>query len=61
MADHILCYAVFDRAQNMWLSEDEKSWSDDFQDAAAISSWELADDIMKREGGDFVFAVMGSR
>lgn len=61
--DNILGFHVF--LDGKWLCDDEKSWSSNFHNSASFSTWELADDIGKRELGDdssfYVFACMGSR
>lgn len=63
MEQHILSYHVYNNGK--WLADDEKSWSVRFSDAAEFTSYELADDIAKRETSQgksfYVFACMASR
>lgn len=57
---NVLGWYVYNSANGTWLCDDENSWSDQFHAATSFTSFELANDIMEREGGDYVFACMGS-
>ena len=53
----MLGYYVFDGRK--WLADDEKSWTDDFYEAASFSNAELAKEIGEREEGDRVIYILG--
>jgi hypothetical protein len=55
-----LSYHVYDSRIRKWLSDDEQTWTVHFSSAAGFTSLELANGIMEREGGDYVFACMPS-
>lgn len=50
-------FYVFDGFQ--WLSDDEKTWTSNFGDAAEFASAELAKDIGAREGDEHTIYVLG--
>lgn len=58
--DNVLSYHVYDSESKRWLGEDEKTWDRDFHASAEFGNFEIANTIMEREGGDYVFACMGS-
>jgi hypothetical protein len=57
---NVLSYHVFNSETGRWLGDDEKTWTHEFHESAEFMSFEIANDIMQREGGDYVFACMGS-
>jgi hypothetical protein len=57
---NVLSYHVFNAENGHWLADDEKTWTPNFLLSASFTSFEIANDIMQREGGDYVFACMGS-
>lgn len=63
--ENVLSYHVYrDSGIAKWLADDEHTWTTEFTCSAAFTSWELADDVAKRECGDdtfYVFACMASR
>jgi uncharacterized membrane protein YjdF len=57
---NVLSYHVFNSETQMWLDESEKDWDSNFHSSASFTVFELANEIMEREGGDYVFACMAS-
>ena len=57
---NVLSYHVYNSETKKWLCDDEKSWHSSFHQSASFISHEVANGIMEREGGDYVFACMGS-
>lgn len=57
---NILSYHVFNSDTKQWLADDERSWGGSFHASASFANFETANAIMDREGGDYVFACMGS-
>jgi hypothetical protein len=55
--ENMLGYYVFDGRK--WLASDEKTWTDDFYDAASFNDAELAQSIGEREEGGRVIYVLG--
>lgn len=55
-------YHVMDGNSGKWLADDERSWTADFQEAAAFLDAKLAQDIAVRELGEkgfyYVMACM---
>ena len=58
---NVLGYSVYNSETKKWLSDDEKTWTNSFHSAASFNDFDLANDVMDREGGDYVFACMGQR
>lgn len=63
--ENVLGYHVFTtRDGGMWLSDDEKTWTSRFLEAAEFTDAKLANDIGEREATPedtiYVFACMGS-
>jgi len=57
---NILSYHVYSSFKNQWLGDDEKSWQKSFVESATFLNLDVANAIMEREGGDYVFACMGA-
>lgn len=62
--DNILGYYVFDTARG-WLAEDEETWTPNFNDAASLTSADLANDVGNRQSPGasdtfYIFACLGS-
>lgn len=57
---NVLSYHVFNSETRKWLSETETTWTSDFHSSASFTTLDMANDLMEREGGDYVFACIGS-
>ena len=57
---NVLNYHVYNSETKNWLTDDEKTWHSSFHQSASFNDFEVANGVMEREGGDYVFACMGS-